>query len=210
MTISLLPLDEDHNGYCMTCHQPAYSDHDGYSECCNDRVTDADEIMELLARDDTLDAVDTSSEIDWTPGTLRGTREALGLSRAQVSKVTGLSSSVVWRSEQVSAKPITSEQLNTLIAQYVNWKTNGIVADIKPRAAAAAKIQKTTDVDMINEIAELEKQVNALNVESAKHFSFIQDLLDMVQDQLATARTAKRATKDLRVIEDAIAAYLNK
>jgi hypothetical protein len=74
-----------------------------------------------------------------TPSERRRTREALQVSRATVQKATGLTGSVIWRSEQED-RQVTEEQRDQLDELYRTWARDGVPAEYarpepKPKAS---------------------------------------------------------------------------
>jgi hypothetical protein len=102
---------------------------------------------------DTDEDTDTDTDTDTVaPNTheaadLRAQREALHVSRTTVAKATGLSPSVVWRSEQSEGvKRIENADWTKLELLYVKWATNGVPAEYA-KPVKAPKTPKTNHAD---------------------------------------------------------------
>lgn len=109
---------------------------------------------------------------------LRSVRENLGLSRADVTKATGLSDSIVWRAEQPHRK-VTREQF-TQIWDYLMGVDSDAIA--KPKKQ---KKQKSTSSD-------------------DAHSHKLTEVRTAVLEALETAKQKKRSTSELKTILELI------
>jgi hypothetical protein len=118
-----------------------------------------------------------------SPSTLRVQREELKVSRATLQTATGLSSSVIWRAEQESAKPITDEEYlkiyNVLIE---DWTVNGVSAEY-------AKVTKThaAPSDGTKDLLKL----------TGRYHQFLEDLRQSIDDKITITRNVKGRVKAL-------------
>jgi DNA-binding transcriptional regulator YiaG len=132
----------------------------------------------------------TSVTTKLTPTELRKVREDLGVSRAVVQDATGLSSSVVWRSEHDDAKPIADEQRTTLVDLYSTWWEGGV----PQRYTKPVKAEKAT-------------AATAPPVDVTKYVDFINEIYDGLTTAVAARKVKKAATKDLSTLLDKIANF---
>lgn len=113
---------------------------------------------------------------------IRSNRETLGVSRATLQKATGLSSSVIWRSEQKDAKPLTGEEYAKILDVLDDWMANGVPAEYaKATKTHAAPSDGTKDLLKL----------------TGRYYQFLEDLQQSVSDKIIVAREAKARTKEL-------------
>src|SRR5512144_322929 len=111
---------------------------------------------ELTDETPTDPADDTPSTFS-EPADLRRRREELGVSRRAVQEATGLSSSVVWRSESEKANKIANDEWAKIDGLYAKWAKDGVpTAYAKP--AKPAKVAAHSGADQI----EASRQLAAL------------------------------------------------
>jgi hypothetical protein len=84
-------------------------------------TTDPTDGADTTPADADTDPTDDTSDTGYSePADLRRRREELGVSRRAVQEATGLSSSVVWRSESPTAKKISNDEWTKIDALYAN------------------------------------------------------------------------------------------
>lgn len=124
-----------------------------------------------------------------TPADFLSVRTTLKLSRADVEKATGLSGSVVWRSEQ-DGKTIEDEPKGKLIDFYAKMTEDAAYREsIKPAKKPAPTALQTATSDFSEAVAIAAK---------AEHK--IAEIRTAVEAAIADGKKAKRSTKDLQAI----------
>lgn len=133
-------------------------------------------------------ADDTSSTFS-EPADLRRRREELGVSRRAVHEATGLSNSVVWRSESEKAKKISNDEWAKIDALYAKWSKEGVPAEYA-KPVKTAKVAAHSGADQ----AEASRQLAALYQE------FTEGLRTSISDKIAVAQSKKARTAELKAL----------
>jgi transcriptional regulator with XRE-family HTH domain len=163
-------------------------------------TTDPTDGADTTPADADTDPTDDTSDTGYSePADLRRRREELGVSRRAVQEATGLSSSVVWRSESPTAKKISNDEWTKIDALYANWSVSGVpVQYARPERTLVAA--SATDVDA---------QLRAANAAIVRLHDFVTQLNQSVSDKISVARQAKARTKELVALQAEIETFLN-
>jgi hypothetical protein len=124
---------------------------------------------------------------------IRANREHLGVSRATLQKATGFSSSVIWRAEQVDAKPLTQDEYTKILDVLDAWMENGVPAEyVKTTKAHSAPTTATSD-EWMTKTWELREVISNVHTE--------------VLEQIKQAQAKKASTKGLKAIAEQLAEH---
>lgn len=152
--------------------------------------TDADVDTEAESIDNVVPEGDTTTiDYNLSPSAIRSFREGLSVSRALVSKETGLSGSVVWRAEQ-EGKTVSDDQ-RTLIIDFLtridrDGKPQTTSTRIpRPRISAGTRRLRSMSVEENNQLAQARAALLAANAKIADLESAHAIDMKRVMDELA-------------------------
>lgn len=133
-----------------------------------------------------------------SPTELRIEREHLGVSRAALAAATALSSSVIWRAEQDSAKPVTDEQYLEIERVLDKWTHEGVPAEYAKQTKVAAHAGTATD----------DKLVTELTQKAFAYATFVESLRQRIEAEIANRKAKKAGTKDLTALLTSIEQFV--
>lgn len=145
---------------------------------------------------------ETTTAYAASPEAIRELRERLGLSRRDVELGTELSSSVVWRSEQVGRNVTDAERANiwSFLVKYEVDHPDG-----KSTRKARAK-KPNDDESMVDSLAAAAKHWEKATW-GLRHV--IDDVYAQATAALNEAKAKKRSTADLKAIVDALRPHIS-
>lgn len=157
--------------------------------------------------------------IDRSPEAIRAFRERLGLSRRDVEISTGLSSSVVWRAEQVGRKVTDEERTKiwSFLVDYEGEHPEGKQHNVAPRGKRSPREPKPGSDHTSAIIKQAQEQLareTKLREQLQERVTELQAIVDKVHitadTHLGVARSKKRATADLIDIIQLLEPYITK